>query len=158
SLEDRRDLIAAFHQGLTDAGYGEGRNVTIEYRWAEGQNDRLSVMGADLVQQRVAVIVAADGTAAGLAGQTATPTNPIVVMVGADPVDLGLVSSLDRPGGNMTGVGALAVGTVAKRLQLLRELVPTATEIAFLTNPTNPLFSARETAELKSAAPVLGVR
>jgi putative tryptophan/tyrosine transport system substrate-binding protein len=157
SLEARRDLIAAFHDGLAEAGYAEGRNVRIEYRWAEDQNDRLPVMAADLVQRRVAAIVAADGTAAALAAKAATPTIPIVFMVGADPVELGLVSSLGRPGGNMTGVGALSVGTVAKRLQLLHELVPAATEIAFLRNPTNPSFSGRETRELQSAAPVLGV-
>jgi putative ABC transport system substrate-binding protein len=157
SLEARRDLIAAFHQGLAEAGYAEGRNVTIEYRWAEGQNDRLPAMAADLAQHRVAVIVAADGTAAALAAKSATPTIPIVFLVGADPVALGLVSSLGRPGGNMTGVSALAAGTVAKRLQFLHELVPAATEIAFLRNPTNPYFSAQETSELQSAAPVLGV-
>jgi putative ABC transport system substrate-binding protein len=157
SLEARRDFIAAFHDGLAEAGYAEGRNVRIEYRWAEDQNNRLSVMAADLVQRRVAVIVAAEGTAAALAAKAATPTIPIVFMVGADPVELGLVSSLGRPGGNMTGVGALSVGTVAKRLQLLHELVPAATEIAFLRNPTNPSFSGRETRELQSAAPVLGV-
>jgi putative ABC transport system substrate-binding protein len=158
SLEARRDLIAAFHQGLAEAGYTEGRNVTIEYRWAEGQNDRLPAMAADLVQHRVAVIVAADGTAAARAAKAATATIPIVFLVGADPVTLGLVSSLGRPGGNMTGVSALAAGTVAKRLQFLHELEPAATEIAFLRNPTNPYFSAQETSELQSAAPVFGVR
>ena len=158
SPDARGDLIAAFHQGLAEAGYVERRNAAIEYRWAEGRNDRLPVMAADLVQRRVAVIVAADGTAAALAAKAATPTIPIVFMVGADPVELGLVASLDRPGGNMTGVGALAVGTVAKRLQLLHELVPAAAEIAFLRNPTNPYFGALETRELQAAAAVLGVR
>src|SRR6202022_1836070 len=99
-----------------------------------------------------------DGTAAAVAAKAATPTIPIVFMVGADPVELGFVESLGRPGGNMTGVSALAVGTVAKRLQLVHELVPAAAEIAFLRNPTNPNFSALETRELQGAAVVLGVR
>jgi putative ABC transport system substrate-binding protein len=158
SLETRRELIAAFHQGLAEAGYVEGKNVGIEYRWAEGRNDRLPALAADLVQHRVAVIVAADGTAAAVAAKAATPTIPIVFMVGADPVELGFVESLARPGGNMTGVSALAVGTVAKRLQLVHELMPAAEEIAFLRNPTNPNFSALETRELQGAAVVLGVR
>src|SRR5438045_6374510 len=151
SLDARRDLISAFQQGLAEAGYTEGRNVVIEYRWAEGRNERLPMLAADLVERGVAVIVAADGTATALAAKTATPKTPIVFMVGADPVELGLVSSLARPGENITGVGALAVGTVAKRLQLLHELIPAATEIAFLRNPTNPYFSALETGELQSA-------
>jgi putative ABC transport system substrate-binding protein len=158
SLESRRDLVAAFHQGLAESGYVEGRNLAIEYRWAEGRNDRLPVMAADLVQRRVAVIVAVDGTAAALAAKAATSTVPVVFLVGADPVELGLVTSLSRPGGNMTGVGALAVGTVAKRLQVLHELVPAAAEIAFLRNPTNPYFSELETRELSAAADSLGVR
>jgi len=158
SLDARRDLIAAFQQGLAEAGYIEGRNVAIEYRWAEGRNERLPMLAADLVERGVAVIVAADGTATALAAKAATPKTPIVFMVGADPVELGLVSSLARPGGNITGVGALAVGTVAKRLQLLHELIPAATEIAFLRNPTNPYYSALEIGELQSAAPVLAMR
>jgi putative ABC transport system substrate-binding protein len=155
SLDTRRDWIAAFHQGLAEAGYVEGRNVRIEYRWAEDRNDRLPILAADLVQHRVAVIVAADGTAAAVAAKAATPTIPIVFMVGADPVELGFVESLSRPSGNMTGVSALAVGTVAKRLQLVHELVPAAAEIAFLRNPTNPNFGALETRELQGAAVIL---
>jgi putative ABC transport system substrate-binding protein len=156
SADARRDLIAAFHQGLAETGYADGRNLIIEYRWANGQNDRLPIMATNLAQSRVAVIVAIDGTAAALAAKAATSTIPIVFMVGADPVELGLVASLARPGGNMTGVGALAVGTVGKRLQLLHELMPAAGQIAFLRNPTNPYFSALETKELQAAAAVLG--
>jgi putative ABC transport system substrate-binding protein len=158
SLEARRDLIAAFHQGLMEAGYVDGQNLAIEYRWAEGKNDQLPILATDLVRRRVALIVAADGTAAALAAKAATLEIPIVFMVGADPVDLGLVESLNRPGRNMTGVGALAVGTVAKRLQLVRELSLGAERIAFLRNPMNPYFSALETRELEAAARVLGVR
>jgi putative ABC transport system substrate-binding protein len=158
SLDTRRDGIAAFYQGLAAAGYVEGRNVTIEYRWAEGRNDRLPALATDLVQRRVAVMVAADGTAAAVAAKGATATIPIVFMVGADPVELGFVESVGRPGGNMTGVSALAVGTAAKRLQIVHELIPATEEIAFLRNPTNPNFSALETRELQGAAVVVGVR
>jgi putative ABC transport system substrate-binding protein len=157
SPETRRELIAAFHQGLAESGYVEGRNLAIEYRWAKGQNDRLPAMAADLVQQRVAVIVA-EGTATALAAKAATPTIPIVFIVGADPVELGLVASLGRPGGNMTGVGSLSLGTAAKRLQLLHELVPAAADIGFLRNPTNPYYAALETTELQAAAGVFGLR
>jgi putative tryptophan/tyrosine transport system substrate-binding protein len=153
-----RDLIAAFHQGLAETGYVEGRNLAIEYRWAKGQNDRLPAMAADLVQQRVAVIVAVDGTPTALAAKAATPTIPIVFIVGADPVELGLAASLARPGGNMTGVASLNVGIAAKRLQLLHELVPATRDIAFICNPANPYYVALETAELRAAAGVLGLR
>jgi putative tryptophan/tyrosine transport system substrate-binding protein len=114
-------------------------------------------MAADLVQRRVAVIVAVDGTPVALAAKAATRAMPIVFIVGADPVELGFVASLARPGGNMTGVGALAVGTIGKRLELLHQLAPAARQIAFLRNPTNPNFSALETRELHAAADVLGV-
>jgi putative tryptophan/tyrosine transport system substrate-binding protein len=158
SSDTRREWIAAFRQGLAEAGYVEGRNVAVEYRWANDQNDRLPVMAADLVQRGVDVIVAADGTAAALAAKAATARIPIVFLVGADPVELGLVASLGRPGGNMTGVAALSIGTATKRLQLLHELAPWAADIAFLRNPTNPHYNSLETRELQAAAVVLGVR
>ena len=157
SFDTRRDWIAAFHQGLDETGYVVGQNAMIEYRWGEGRNDRLPALAVDLVEHRVAVIVAADGTAAAVAAKAATPTIPIVFLLGADPVELGFVESLGRPGRNMTGVSDFAAGTVAKRLQLVHELVPAVTEIAFLRNPTNPNFSALETRELQGAAVVLGV-
>jgi putative ABC transport system substrate-binding protein len=158
SPDARREYMAGFYQGLAEAGYVEGRNVTIEYHWAKGQNDQLPVMAADLVRQGVAVLVAIDGTAVALAAKAATSTVPALFIVGADPVALGLVASLGRPGGNMTGVGALAVATVAKRLQLLHEVVPEAADIAFLRNPTNPHFSTLETSELQAGAALLGLR
>ena len=126
----------AFNQGLNDAGYVDGRNVTVEYRWAEGQYDRLPAMAADLVRRQVAVIVA--NTSAVLHAKAATTTIPIVFNSSVDPVQLGLVASLSRPGGNVTGVTSLNVEVGSKRLELLHELLPTATDIAFLVNPPNP--------------------
>ena len=129
-------LVQAFRQGLNETGYVEGRNVTIEYRWAEGQYDRLPALAADLVRRRVTVIAA--NSAAAVAAKAATTTIPIVFDTGFDPVRLGLVASLNRPGGNLTGVSNLNVDLGPKRLELLRELVPTVSGIALLINPTNP--------------------
>jgi ABC-type uncharacterized transport system substrate-binding protein len=129
-------LLVPFHRGLKEAGYVEGQNLTVEYRWAEEKYDRLSALAADLVGRRVAVIVA-NGPAVRPA-KAATSTVPIVFVVGFDPVAFGLVASLNRPGGNLTGVSVLDVEIGAKRLELLHELVPTATVMALLVNPTTP--------------------
>jgi putative ABC transport system substrate-binding protein len=137
SLDGYRPMVDAFRQGLQESGYVEGRNVAIEYRWAEGQYDRLPALAAELVRRQVTVIVATS-TSSVLAARAATTTIPIVFFVAADPVELGLVTSLSRPGGNLTGVVTLNVELTAKRLELLRELVPTANLIALLVNPTDP--------------------
>jgi putative tryptophan/tyrosine transport system substrate-binding protein len=149
--------LAAFLKGLGEAGYIDGRNVVIQYRWAEGHNDRLPAMAADLVRNQVTVI-AATSTPAALAAKAATPTIPIVFETGGDPIDLGLVTSLSRPGGNATGAASLTVKTLAaKGLELLHELIPQARVIGLMVNPTNPTGAESQEKEVLSYARTLGL-
>ena len=150
--------LTGFRQGLGDTGYVEGRNVAIEYRWAEGQYDRLPALAADLVGLPVAVIAAVGGPPPVLAAKVATATIPVVFILGVDPVQLGVVASLNRPGGNITGVTALTAEVVAKRLDLVRQLVPSAAAVAVLVNPTNPAATDAETRSLRDAAHFLGLQ
>jgi ABC-type uncharacterized transport system substrate-binding protein len=156
SLAERRPLLAAFRQSLAEAGYIEGQNVAIEYRWAEGQYDRLPVLAADLVRRQVTVLLAGDGPSA-LAAKRATTTIPIVFNTGIDPVQVGLVTSLSRPGGNLTGVNLIAGPLPAKQFGLLHELVPTANTIAVLINPNNA-NAERDAATVQEAGRAIGVQ
>jgi ABC-type uncharacterized transport system substrate-binding protein len=152
-----QSLLSAFREGLKESGYEEGRNVAIEYRSAEGQYGRLPALAVDLVRIRSAVIAAVGGSPAALAAQSATRSLPIVFQVGVDPVEAGLVASLSRPGANLTGVANLAVSVGPKRLELLRELVPTASDIALLVNPTRS-NAETELRDLHGAAHLLGIK
>jgi putative ABC transport system substrate-binding protein len=154
SPRESASVVAAFRRGLKEAGYLEGQNVHIAFRWAEGQFDELPALAAELVQIQVAVILAAGGTVTGLAAKAATSTIPIVC-IGSDPDRVGLVASLSRPGGNVTGISPLSWPLSAKRLGLLRELVPTAALIAVLINPKSPSAES-ETQEIHTAARAIG--
>jgi ABC-type uncharacterized transport system substrate-binding protein len=151
---DLTHVMPAFQQGLDHAGFVEGRNVAIEYRWAGGDYHRLPALAADLVSRKVAVIAAISGTPAALAAKAATTTIPIVFAIGGDPVAPGLVSSLSRPGGNITGVSFFNAPVVSKRLDLARELAPRGSTIAILVNPNNPPSAAEGVAVQEAAAAV----
>jgi putative ABC transport system substrate-binding protein len=150
--------LSAFRQGLNETGYVEGRNVTIEYRWAEGQYDRLPALAADLIRRQVNVIAAPGSTPAALAAKAATATIPIIFQVGTDPIAAGLVASLARPAGNVTGVTNINTELVPKRLELLRELIPTTNIIALLVNPTSPFITESISKDLQSATRALGLQ
>jgi putative ABC transport system substrate-binding protein len=151
-------VLAAFRQGLRESGYVEGSNVTIEYRWAEGRYDRLPALAADLVGRRVVAIAAVGGSVSGLAAKATTTTIPIVFSSGGDAVKLGLVPSLNRPGGNVTGVNLVFGALGSKRLELLRQLVPNGDDaIAMLVNPSYP-SSATEVQDVETSARTLGLK
>jgi putative ABC transport system substrate-binding protein len=156
SAEPNASLLAAFRKGLAEAGYTENKNVAIEFRWAHGENSRLGEMAADLVQRQVAVIVTPIGTVTALAAKAATTTIPIVFSAGTDPVKAGIVASLRRPGGNITGVNYMAAELSAKRLSLLHELAPSAARIALLVNPANPVPMQSIIKDTQEAAGAIG--
>ena len=158
SLETNRENLADFRLGLEDTGYTENKNVTIEYRWAQGRNDQLPTLVAELVRRQVSVIVVLESTNSALAAKAATQTIPVVFMQSADPVRIGLVKSLNRPGGNLTGINLLLAETAGKRLELLLELVPAAKTVAHLGNPTNPVYAEADASEAQVAARAHGVR
>jgi putative ABC transport system substrate-binding protein len=150
-------LMDAFLKGLRETGFVENRNVAIEYRWADGHYDRIPALLADLVRRQVAVLAVPGSTISALAAKAATRTIPIVFLIGSDPVELGLVAGLARPGGNLTGFAQLMAWVVAKRLDLLRQAVPKADTVALLINPTNP-FGEAERREMEATAQALGLR
>jgi putative ABC transport system substrate-binding protein len=150
-------IVTAFLRGLKEAGFVEGQNVAIEYRWADNQNDRLPALTADLIRRGVTVILAA-GIPAALAAKAATSTIPIVFEVAADPVEVGLVASLNRPGGNLTGITTLNVEMGPKRLELMHDVVPTTRSIALLVNPASALNAERQLTDAQTAARRLGLQ
>jgi putative ABC transport system substrate-binding protein len=157
SAGDAPEYLAYFRQGLAEGGYIEGQNVAIEYRYAEGHFDRLPALVADLVQRKVTVIAIPNTTASAVAARAATKTIPIVFSLGSNPVEVGLVASLNHPGGNLTGLTALQTAVVAKRLELIHELLPAATLFAFLVNPANQALAEADTSEARATARALGV-
>ena len=158
SPEDNAVRLRAFREGLRVAGYVEGQNVNIQYRWAEAHTDRLAELAAQLVHDQVSVLVAAGGTASALTAKAATASMPIVFGIGADPVDVGLVASLNRPGGNVTGVTNLNIEVAPKRLELLHELLPSATIMALLVNPAVPALDEPTSRVSQAAAQALGLQ
>jgi putative ABC transport system substrate-binding protein len=156
SAREWAGFVDAFRRGLAETGHVDGQNVAIEFRWAEGRFDRLPTMAADLVERKVGVLVASGGTVTALAAKKATGAIPIVFLVGSDPVKFGLVESLNRPGANVTGVSFLLNALVAKRLEMLRELVPAARSIGLLVNPKNPNAES-DSKDVQDAARVLGL-